>query len=333
MITLSRMPPPSGIRRISAWKDLSAVSDLIEEAFAGDLDRSGYAALRELRTMSRLGPIFWAVEQFSPEFNDILSGFVWTEEGCIIGNITVNRASPGSNRWIISNVAVAHGYRNRGIATALMNKAINYVISQHGSQILLQVRHDNSPARHIYEGMGFVELWGTAYLHIDQIPKVKAQAPADMQLLSQKPDAHNALLCYDLARTALPIEQQLINPLRVNQYSFSNTIGFTNFLRRLLGVGEIKRWAAKAGSVYIATLYLQPSLWNGEHKLRFMVHPEWRGKLERELISMVLAYLYQWRNTPLLVQHQADHPEAINALKYFGFIEERTLVWMRKELK
>ena len=121
-----------GLRPMDPLKDLKGVADLIEEAFAADLDRSGQNALRELRWLSRLKPLLWWMITFNPEHGDFLSGFVWEEDNRVVGNITVNQSSPGSRRWLISNVAVAKEYRQRGIARGLMYAALELVNEYHG---------------------------------------------------------------------------------------------------------------------------------------------------------------------------------------------------------
>ncbi len=53
VVTPSR--PFRGLRPLDPRHDLPQVADLIERAFAGELDPSGQAALRELRLIGRLG--------------------------------------------------------------------------------------------------------------------------------------------------------------------------------------------------------------------------------------------------------------------------------------
>ena len=47
-----------------------------------------------------------------------LTGFVWVEDGQVVGNVTLTQTPYVSNSWIISNVAIAQPYRGRGIAPA-----------------------------------------------------------------------------------------------------------------------------------------------------------------------------------------------------------------------
>jgi hypothetical protein len=70
-----------GLRSMDPMRDLGGVADLIEEAFATELDHSGQNALRELRLLSRMKPILWWMTQFNPDHSDFLSGFVWKRMG------------------------------------------------------------------------------------------------------------------------------------------------------------------------------------------------------------------------------------------------------------
>ena len=83
-----------GLRPMDPLKDLRGVADLVEEAFANDLDRSGQNALQELRWLSRLKPILWWMVYASPDHTDFLSGFVWEEDDKIVGNIMILSKKP-----------------------------------------------------------------------------------------------------------------------------------------------------------------------------------------------------------------------------------------------
>ena len=67
------------------------------------------AALREMRVMSHLSGLLKLLSRSTGDMNDVFSGYVWVEEGKIVGNITVQRADSYGNRWQIANVAVASG--------------------------------------------------------------------------------------------------------------------------------------------------------------------------------------------------------------------------------
>lgn len=326
-----------GLRPMDPMRDLRGVADLIEEAFADDLDRSGQSALRELRWLSYLKPILWWMVIFSSDHNDFLSGFVWEEDHKIVGNITVNRTAPGSRRWLISNLAVSKNYRGRGIARGLMYAGLELVKEYHGSAVSLQVRADNAPARYLYESLSFKEISGTTYLRLKRIPKIERAAlpplPSEVKLRPRNFDSMDARQAYQLAGAAVPLEVQKEWPLRQSRYRLdSQERWLTNFCHKIVGGGPARHWVVENGQSFVATLNVQPGIFGKTHQLELVVHPDWRGYLEKPLIGRALHYLYRWRNKGITLKHPADHLEAIIAYKEFGFEESQTLLWMKQEL-
>lgn len=80
--------PFRGLRPLDPRRDLPQVADLIERAFAGELDPSGQAALRELRLVGRLGGLmgWWSL---AGGWSRLFGGYVWIEDGRVVGNVTV----------------------------------------------------------------------------------------------------------------------------------------------------------------------------------------------------------------------------------------------------
>ncbi len=313
-------------------RDLVGVANVIQSAFADELDRNGQGMLREMRSMSRLGPLLWWLDQFSVEFNELFSGFVWVEEGQIVGNVTVSRAAPGSRRWIISNVAVVRAYRGRGIAQALMDAAIEFVHELHGSAISLQVRNDNPAALHIYHKLGFHEAFGTAYLRLDHVPPVKPPPldPGRFRLVQfSGADGRKA---YQLAQTVVPEAEQIERPIRRSQYNLGFEDRLGEWSRRLIGGGPALRLAQEIRDNLDAVVVALPGTWWEDNRLTLMVHPSARGSIEQDLIGHGLRYLRHWSQRATLARHPTYHPEGIEVFKAYGFREERTLVWMRREM-
>ena len=163
-----------GIRPFDIGRDLKPVAELIARAFANELDSRGTAALREMHIMGHMSGIIRLLNRSTGEFNDMFSGFVWLEEGRVVGNVTVQRAANHSERWQIANVAVAQKHRGRGIARQLLWRALDHIRSSGGRWAVLQVYENNNAARHLYINMGFENVGGTVDLKIDRIPTVEA---------------------------------------------------------------------------------------------------------------------------------------------------------------
>lgn len=58
----------------------------------------------------------------------------------------------------LGNVAVAEGYRRRGIATTLVETVLAWLRGRGVQDVFLEVRPSNRAARQLYEGHGFVEV-------------------------------------------------------------------------------------------------------------------------------------------------------------------------------
>lgn len=328
---------PFGLRPMDPLKDLRGVANLIEEAFADDLDRSGQSALRELRWLSYLKPILWWMVVFSSDHNDFLSGFVWEEERKIVGNITVNRTAPGSRRWLISNLAVSKNYRGRGIARGLMYAGLELAKEYNGTSVSLQVRADNAPAKHLYESLNFKEISGTTYLRLNRIPNVDLQVlpslPREVRLRLHNFDSIDARQAYQLASASVSPDVQREWPLRQSRFRLDGQEQWlTNLFHKIVGGAAAVHWVVENGHSFVATLNVQPGVLGRAHQLELIVHPEWRGYLEKPLIGRALNYLYRWRSTGITVKHPADHTEAITVYKEFGFTETQTLLWMKQDM-
>lgn len=326
-----------GLRPMDPLKDLRGIADLIEEAFAGELDGSGQSALRELRWLSRLKPILWWMTYINNDYSTYLSGFVWEEHNKIVGNITVNRISPGSRRWLITNVAVAESYQRRGIARGLMYAALELVNEYNGSSVSLQVRADNIPARHLYEALNFREISGTTYLYSKRVPLIEtSQAlpplPTGVMLRQRNFSSGDARRAYNLTSAAMPLAAQKEWPLRQNNFRLSPQTQISGFFQRLLGAGPPTYWVIEDGQRFVGLVDIQPGLFGQTHRIYVVVHPDWRGVLERSLISRAFLFLSSWRKNGIIVRHPADHVEAIEVFKGFGFQESQTLISMKREM-
>lgn len=314
-------------------KDLAGVADLIEEAFATDLDSSGQSALRELRWLARLKPLLWWMVTFNPEHSDFLSGFVWDEDGKVVGNITVNQTSPGGRRWLISNVAVSKNYRGRGIARGMMYAALELVKELDGVSVSLQVRADNVTARHLYDTLGFKAIAAHTFLRLKRVPAAtEALFPQGITFRPRRPGVAETRQAHQLACATVSTAVQKEWPIGHSRFRLGLAEQLNKLLNVLLGGPASAYWVVEEGARFVGMLNITAGLMGQRHGLELYVHPDWRGQLETPLISRALNYLYPWRKRGVRVKHSADHPEAVEAFKALGFEEEQTLVWMKLEI-
>ena len=173
-----------GLRPLDPRKDLNQVADLIEEAFTGELEPGGIAALRDMRMLSHVGPLVSLMARSDPYLEDVLGGFVWVEDDRVVGNVTIQRLDAYGSRWQIANVAVTKDYQSRGIGRALVTAALERIAERRGSWAVLQVRSDNATAKGLYQRLGFEDLTEDVWLQIDRLPPAaapQAEAPAGLR--------------------------------------------------------------------------------------------------------------------------------------------------------
>src|SRR5579864_821413 len=155
---------PDGLRPINLTTDLPQLADLMELGFADALDENGRAIIREMRTLGRIGWLNSAVNRLDGLFGGLQQGFVWIEDGQLVGNVSVmpipnTRIAEGDSARgaIIANVVVHPAHRRHGLARSLLNAALDLVERQGRAFATLQVDADNGGARQLYEQLGFRE--------------------------------------------------------------------------------------------------------------------------------------------------------------------------------
>ncbi|MEL7645609.1 MAG: GNAT family N-acetyltransferase [Anaerolineaceae bacterium] len=189
-----RMPPSEypdpylHIRRLNPNRDLNAVADLVEAACELKDDPEGAWILRQMRAFARRAQSYPDVLTLpgAPE------GFVWEENGKIVGNISLVRHFQADKRIVlIANVAVARDFRRRGIASALTRHALRYIDQLPRSEVWLQVRSENQAAIQMYTQLGFeffsaLSQWRYSPFH--PFPAApRARLPHELQVGARKP--------------------------------------------------------------------------------------------------------------------------------------------------
>lgn len=315
--------PFSGLRPIKLRRDLGPVADLIEYCFAGTLDAAGRAAIREMRVLSRSGPLLWALGGLSRAVPGLMQGYVWLEQDRLVGNVSLSPT--GYDRGlIIANVAVHPDFRRRGIARRLMHAAMD-VVERQRTFAILQVDADNYGARTLYEDLGFVE----------QRTFVRWRRPTHHQPPPVSPDvvtvrrmtARDARPVYELAHLLRPNERGGLGWLRpTDRRALRPPAGGP--LRRLFSARRLDYWVVDgAHDLLDAALVVESRAGCSTALFDVLVHPDRQGTLEAPLIAEVIRRVSR-QHRPLVVDHPADDEAATAALRQHYFRPERTLVHM-----
>lgn len=149
------------MRTLQLPHDLLPMADMIvdtwqypenpEWSFQEDEQESLIDGMVNLR---RIWPIIRLAQWLSPNLRDILRGYVWEEDGLMVGITNANRQGD-TDTWYISAVGVRPGYRRRGLAQKLVEAMIEYIRERGGTKALLDMTDGNIPAYKLYEKLGF----------------------------------------------------------------------------------------------------------------------------------------------------------------------------------
>ncbi len=336
--TAETSPPWQGrLRPLEPVRDLREVSRLISEAFASDMDERGRTALRELRWMARLSPLVWWLSQADPEFRDAFRGFVWEVPdpgglgARVVGNVNVNRA-PGSRQWyIVCNVVVAPEYRNQGIGRQLTAAAIDEAAGLGAQGTLLQVHRNNDAAMHLYVDLGFREVSGEAELWADEVPPAAVVQGVDYQVQAYKPSDGGKL--YEMARGAVPLEQQWIRPLQQQDYAPDALSRLVRRTGELFASQKTYRLVASSGPLPVAYAAVTASFGRRPHQIKLLVRPEHAGRVETSLLSRALHMLAAAPVRPVQATLYTNDLAALKVLRSYGFKERRALLTMRRDFR
>lgn len=322
-----RRDPRHGIRPFDVGRDLRAVSRLITEAFAEELDDQGEAALRELRILGYMSGLVRILARSTGEFRNVFNGFVWVEDSRVVGNVTVQRAASGSGRWQIANVAVSPAWRGRGISRALMEHALDYIRDMGGSWAVLQVRGENEIARGLYERLRFENMGGTTELFAPATPK-----PVAMPVLSnlERFSPSDGNLLYDLATSRSSAEFQWWRAVRRDDFHVSLEKRIGELVNRLVGRQQMCRYAIRDyTSRFEGAFLITARCWRGEHQIRLWLRPDAQERYAQPLALSALALLQAYPRWPLRATMSTLDEVAAQTLLDHGFSVRRTLYTMR----
>lgn len=319
-----------GLRPLNPGRDLGQLADLIENAFGDEISIAGKGVLHELRFLALLGPLNFFLTGAQSEAEDIFTGFVWVQDGRVVGNVTVNRPDGHARRWQISNVAVLEGYRRQGIARQLVEAAIGLILERGGNVAYLYVREDNLAAQHLYQQLGFVPVDRATDLELFDYPRPQVELPAYLRVLSPREGEQ----LHALVSEAEGAGQRWLYPSYLNQYAWPADERVFRWLESLL-TGEVEtQWGMGESQTLDAGVVLRTrhGLNRKSHRLKLWVRPARRGEIEDRLIEDVLIVLSRKPKRSVLVTLPAVESAAIEALVRHGFHKHRTLILMRLNL-
>ncbi len=318
--------PPSGPRPINLKHDVPQVTALLELAFGEKPDSEG----RESVHASSGAFFLWQLDR---NYRRLPPGYVWQEDGRIIGNVTlINTRTPG--RHIIANVAVHPDYRRRGIARALMEAVLAQARARHGQTVLLQVLKDNVNAIRLYESMQFVQIgamteWRSSGSRLRDMPSLTLDnAGAEARVEVRPLPASQWRAAFDLDNRSLNADLTWPEPIPADFYRQGLLRSLRNFLR---GWSQ-ESWVTQDADGQLTGIATISAEWGGPYTLRLRTLPEQRDKLTRPLLAKLIRRLKSQPHRPITIIHPDDDEMMNQLLRAANFSPRRTLTHMRYDL-
>jgi len=323
--TLLRGESSSGLRPVNLSHDLGQIARLLELVFGHEMDPEARAAMREMQWLARSGPWLWFLARLTQVGEGFTPGFVWIEDGQVVGNISIRRTGARGEGYLVGNVAVHPDWRRQGIGRALMQAAIGLMEKHDGEWVGLLVEDDNLPAIRLYETLAFHHLGAITTWRGESRP---ARSSKTSQVSIRKRRAGEWEAEYHLALEARPPGLNWIEPL--SRSDFRPTL--LPLLDVIVKGRREEHWLVAEGERLLAALRVVQSWTGAPHELALYVLPQARGRFEPDLLAHGLVRLGGGHH-PVQIEHPAGDEAAEAALRALGFRPTRTLVHMKFDRK
>lgn len=339
-VTAKQVTKEQGLRYLDPTRDLGEVADLLEEAFAGQLEPGGEHVLREMRFFAHVAPWLGGLVFGPGTYGTAVVGFVWLEQGHIVGHATVQRLDFQGRRWQIANVAVQQDYRGRGIGRALMEAALDHVHREGGTWAVLQVRAHNAPALHLYRSLGFE----TVTTEVRWVMEVTSQVVwpsspfarpgrylGEGQRASPLRWQHSGEL-HSLMGHALTEGGRWWWEGRKADDLLLRSERMVDWLLRQVGIRRLRRLGIWDGDRLVAAVGACVHRWRRSGELSLFVHRDHWGRWERLLLQHALSVMTPLHSGEVTVLTEAGHEPLGEVLQAVGFRRKYQLVDMRKRV-
>ncbi len=159
------------LRLIRLPTDLVPLGEMVAESFQYPENGEWSVQIEErdqivdmMKNLRRLWPLVRVIQALSPPLRDLFRGYIWEEDGRVVGTTIVQRRG-STSIWIIGTVGVLPAYRRRGIARKLVEASLGLIRERGGDRAILGVIDGNLPAYALYEKLGFEHFSGDVEFH------------------------------------------------------------------------------------------------------------------------------------------------------------------------
>lgn len=312
--------PPDAIRPVNPARDMPAILDLVEIGFQDELDPQGWKMLKQMRRLYQPGFLVHLFQ--APPLNT--AGFVWVEEGHIVGNLSLRRAMPHSTGGrMIGNVVVHPEFRGQGIGRALMEAAIDNARQSRAAWIGLEVRADNRIACHLYRHLGFNPVGRVQHMLRPGGRGWPDFPDPQRRWIAAKPDDSDRWA--RLAHLIYGYDQRRVLEIRKSAYRFG---GFSRRLQAWFSLQPEKAWinADREQRIRLAT-HVETDGRFHFHVWDLLMDPTEGIPAAQEIVAKSLAAIRRFPAWPV-VAVIPNLPPLIEAMRSAGFTIHRTLQQM-----
>jgi ribosomal protein S18 acetylase RimI-like enzyme len=294
---------------------MGRVARLIEIGFAEELDAASRRMVRDMKALGRAGWLGWLIGRLILPPAAYPQGYVWLQDDQLIGNASLLPVSPGSDRWVLANVAVHPDFRRQGIARRMVLACLDLARQQQAAEVVLQVRHDNQGAVDLYRGLGFEPL--TTRTEWRRGASSAAKGKHGENLRRARGDEWKVL--WQLAGELFPEGVQWPYPLKRGWFEPGSLMG-------LLTASRARSWVYLEQPERIVAGLLARLNPDGQGWRLIALAPErLRGSADVALVQRALAELAR-SNLPYSLSYPPGHVDP--ELRKLGFEAGRTLTWM-----
>ena len=322
---LRRDRAKTGVRPFDPHRDLEPVADLIAAAFSDRLGPDGDITLAEMHRIARWHSFMWWLYWPGSGRTGIVPGFVWVEQGRLVGNVSLRRARQWGG-FFVGNVAVRPGWQRRGIANALMKVALEEISTRGGRWVGLEVRADNQGAQRLYERLGFREVGRT--LHMLRPAGLPWAGHPPLHPSLRRGRGRDSAALIELVQAIVPRPQRPLLELREGDYR----PGWERTLDHWLEGRREVWWVVEENGVLCGAVRALRERGRRPDRLEVLVSPGHSDPLAVVLVQQGVASLRGAPKKMLETALPSLTEPLVKALEATGFRQLRVLMQMRLDL-
>jgi ribosomal protein S18 acetylase RimI-like enzyme len=308
-----------GLRPVNPRRDMGAIADLIQEAFDQEMDPLGSQLVRDMKAFSRAGFLGWLFGRLFLPQAAYPMGYVWEEDGQVVGNASLLHVEGFPWRWVMANVAVDPAYQRRGIGRTLIQACLELAQKKKAGEVLLQAQSTNQVVQVLYASLGFKPLSTRTTWSRNRSQGLLRDIDTGASRLRAEGEWQDQLA---LAKRLYP--EGLIWP-----YPLTPTIFHVSGLSRLYLQDNSRHWVWYENHHLSGSLTARLNIERSTVRFVLLVEPEAQGEIEGQLVSAGLMAFAQ-RRIRIVMDYVAGI--AVQDLQSLGFEAERSLTWMSKDL-